>query len=144
MENTEFGSFDYEGIDFDEDEAEFFKDNFSGLSQSSSLNDENTSSLAVDEPHPLWNSFDYGQNHADWISFTAGLKSGGIYNKVVNDFLAWQLEIKNSTTLLERLKLYFETLRDEKKENGSRKYAPNKFRPMASMFFSFWLYSGEW
>ena len=40
------------------------------------------------------------------------------------------------------MKEYFQSLFDMKKPDGTKKYAPNKFRPLGSIFFMFWRYSG--
>ena len=63
-----------------------------GTSPSSSSMNEESASL------PHWSSKEYGQNHPDWRDFLTGLKSGAVYEQVVNDFLSWQHNINDPIT----------------------------------------------
>jgi len=112
------------------------------------LHHSSSSSRSINEQSatlPLWNSIEYGQSHPDWKDFLTGLKSATVYEQVVNDFLSWQHNINDSITdLAIYLKQYFQFLRDLKKEDGTARYAPNRFRPLASMFMRFWTFSGNY
>ena len=73
-----------------------------------------------------WNSFDYGQHHPDWLQFLESFKSAAAYKKVVSDFLAWQHDLDEENSILERLKLYFTYVRNLKKPDGTTKYAAKR------------------
>ena len=132
----------------DVDLADF--EDFQGLSQCSAVNNlgiemlQMTSQLEnVFEAKGAWNTVDYGQEHPDWINFLSGIKSADAYRKVVEDFLIWQHEnFEDSTSMETRLKQYMQVVYELTKEDGSKKYAANKFRPMLSVFMQFWLFSG--
>jgi len=76
-----------------------------------------------------WNSFDYGQHHPDWLQFLESFKSAAAYKKVVSDFLAWQHDLDEENSILERLKLYFTNVlhwRGHERHRDSRRDWPQE------------------
>jgi len=108
------------------------------LSVGSLLDEDNTLSKPVVE-------FEFGQSHPDWLQFLGNLSLNSklVYEKTMFEYIVWHGTIDHSSfTEIQSVRFYFSTIYELKKEDGTPKFAPTRFRTMASIFMAFWKYTG--
>jgi integrase len=89
---------------------------------------------------------DLGQNHPDWLMFltTLSSKSKPLYEKIILDFVTWVSsgEVDRSLSSESLFREYFVMLHAKNSLPGAASFAPSRYRSMASIFLSFWTYTG--
>mmetsp|Transcript_3078 Transcript_3078/g.4273 ORF Transcript_3078/g.4273 Transcript_3078/m.4273 type:complete len:429 (+) Transcript_3078:47-1333(+) len=90
--------------------------------------------------------FDIGQQHPDWIFFLSSLSKSSRpqYEKVIMDFVTWVSANNPNGLALEQLfRDYFVQIYEFNNRPGAPSFAATRYRSMASIFVSFWTYTGR-
>lgn len=89
---------------------------------------------------------DFGQNHPDWILFLSTLSGSSKprYEKTIIDFITWISSGEDTSVPSEQLfRDYFVLIHEINNRPGAPSFAASRYRSMASVFVSFWTYSGK-
>mmetsp|Transcript_28180 Transcript_28180/g.38777 ORF Transcript_28180/g.38777 Transcript_28180/m.38777 type:complete len:425 (-) Transcript_28180:163-1437(-) len=89
---------------------------------------------------------DFGQRHPDWILFLSTLSESSKprYEKTILDFITWISSGEDTSLPAEQLfRDYFVMIHESNNMPGAASFAPSRYRSMASVFVSFWTYSGK-
>ena len=88
---------------------------------------------------------DIGQHHQDWIHFLDTLAPGSrkAYENQIRLFAEWLALQTEHRSDEENVKVYFNEQHDLNILPGAKSFAPTRYRSMASIFMSFWSYSGK-
>lgn len=85
----------------------------------------------------------YGTESASWQTFLEGKKCRSVYEKRINDFLAYNEEHFEEPDMNKNLISYFQFNRQKVDADGNAVYAPTSLRSWLSVFQAFYLHTNR-